>query len=47
MGDQSVQKGLNEFYADEANWSAEFKKPFSDEVQDFITKAMEIGGIRC
>ena len=34
-----IQKGLNRMYADRNNWPASMPKPFSEEVQAFITKA--------
>ena len=40
-GNPEVQKGLNKMYADEKNWQTEWKKPFSDEVQNFIAEAMK------
>lgn len=46
-GDPEVQKGLNNLYADQANWPATFKKPFSDEVWNFIRQAMSAHGISC
>ena len=42
-GDPGIQAGLNKMYADEANWKTEWKKPFSDEVQQFIYAAMKPG----
>jgi DNA-binding transcriptional MerR regulator len=39
-GNSEIQSGLNRMYADKANWPASMPKPFSDEVQEFITKAM-------
>jgi DNA-binding transcriptional MerR regulator len=39
-GDPEIQKGLNKMYADEKNWQTQWKKPFSDEVQTWITEAM-------
>ena len=41
-GDPEIQAGLNKMYADEANWQTAWKKPFSDEVQNFIYAAMKI-----
>jgi len=41
-GDTEVQQGLNKMYADEKNWQTEWKKPFSDEVQNFIVEAMKV-----
>ena len=40
-GDNQIQEGLNEMYADEKNWQIEWKKPFSDEVQNFIFEAIK------
>ncbi len=40
-GDKEIQTGLNKMYADEKNWQTEWKKPFSDEVQNFIFEAMK------
>lgn len=42
-GDREIQTGLNKMYEDEKNWQTEWKKPFSDEVQAFISKAMTEG----
>ena len=41
-GDPEIQKGLNKMYADKQNWPATMPKPFSDEVQAFIQKAIAI-----
>lgn len=41
-GDPAVQQGLNKMYADRQNWPATMPKPFSDEVQAFMMKAMTI-----
>jgi len=41
-GDPSIQEGLNKMYADRENWPASMPKPFSDEVQAFMAKAMAI-----
>jgi MerR family transcriptional regulator, thiopeptide resistance regulator len=42
-GSQEIQAGLNRMYADRDNWPAAMPKPFSDEVQTFIVKAMTAG----
>ncbi len=42
-GDKEIQQGLNKMYADESNWQTTWKKPFSDEVQAWITEAMQVG----
>ena len=39
-GDAEVREGLNKMYADEKNWQTDWKKPFSDEVQNFIFEAI-------
>jgi MerR family transcriptional regulator, thiopeptide resistance regulator len=41
-GDPAIQQGLNKMYADKQNWPATLPKPFSDEVQAFIQKALAI-----
>ena len=38
-GDPEIQKGVNKLYSDQANWPANFQRPWSDEVQEFILKA--------
>lgn len=40
-GDREIQAGLNRMYADEKNWQTDWKKPFSDAVQNFIMEAMK------
>lgn len=40
-GNAEVQKGLNRLYADQQNWPATFKKPYSDEAGAFMCKAVE------
>jgi len=40
-GNPEIQKGLNRMYGDRDNWPASMPKPFSDEVQEFIAKAMK------
>ena len=40
-GDKGIQQGLNKMYADEKNWQTTWKKPFSDEVQNYIVEAMK------
>ena len=40
-GNPEIQAGLNHMYADKANWAASMPKPFGDDVQAFITKAMQ------
>jgi DNA-binding transcriptional MerR regulator len=39
-GNPEIQGGLNKMYADRANWPSSMPKPFSDEVQVFIVKAI-------
>lgn len=46
-GDPEIQKGLNKLYADQGKWPANFQKPFSDEVAEYMKKAMKAHGISC
>jgi DNA-binding transcriptional MerR regulator len=46
-GDAGVQQGLNNLYADQGNWPSSFQKPFSDEVWQYIKKAMAAHKISC
>ena len=39
-GDPEIQKGLNKMWADRKNWPENQPKYFSDEVQDFMMKAI-------
>ena len=39
-GDPEIQKGVNKLYSDQANWPANFHRPWSDQVQEFILKAL-------
>jgi len=41
-GDAEIRQGLNKMYADEQNWQTEWKKPFGDEVRNFIDEAMKV-----
>jgi DNA-binding transcriptional MerR regulator len=41
-GNREVQAGLNKLYADQANWPATMKKPYSDEVGAFMCQAMAV-----
>jgi DNA-binding transcriptional MerR regulator len=38
-GDPGIEASLRRLYADQANWPAEAKKPYSDTAADFIAKA--------
>lgn len=40
-GDAEIRQGLNKMYADEKNWQTNWKKPYSDEVADFIHAVMK------
>ena len=46
-GDAGVQQGLNKLYADQGNWPSTFTKPFSDEVWEYIKKAMAAHKTSC
>lgn len=39
-GDPAIAASLKNLYADQANWSPTFKKPFSDEAEGFISRAV-------
>ncbi len=41
-GDKEIREGLNKMYADQENWQTAWKKPYSDEVQNFITAAVKL-----
>jgi DNA-binding transcriptional MerR regulator len=45
LGNPETEKSLKHFYADSANWPASFKKPYSDEVEEFIGKALKAWNI--
>jgi DNA-binding transcriptional MerR regulator len=38
--DAGIQQGLNKLYSDQQSWPSTFKKPFSDEVWQYVKKAM-------
>lgn len=42
LGDTAMAASLEKLYADQANWPATFTKPYSDEVEAFMHKAMAI-----
>ncbi|MDB5034701.1 MAG: transcriptional regulator, MerR family [Chlorobi bacterium] len=42
MGDPGITESLKKLYADQANWPATFKKPYGEDVEAFINKAMAI-----
>lgn len=46
-GDPEVQKGLNKLYDDPGGWPTSFKKPWSDDVEAFMKKAMAAHKISC
>jgi hypothetical protein len=46
-GDAAVQQGLNKLYANQGNWPSSLQKPFSDEVWQYIKKAMAAHKISC
>jgi DNA-binding transcriptional MerR regulator len=41
-GDPGIEQSLQKLYADEANWPASFKRPFSDAVNRFLCQAAEV-----
>jgi DNA-binding transcriptional MerR regulator len=46
-GSQEVKQGLNKLYADQSNWPKTFKRPWSDEVDAFITEAKRAATLHC
>lgn len=40
-GDPGIEASLKKLYADEANWPATFKRPFSDDVNAFLSQAAQ------
>ena len=40
-GDSGIEKSLRNLFADEANWPASFKRPFSEKVNSFLCRAAE------
>lgn len=40
-GDPGITANLQKLYEDKANWPATFKKPYSDEVDNFLCRAAE------
>ncbi len=40
-GDQGISKGLNKLWTDQTHWPKDFKRPWSDEADAFIRKAMQ------
>lgn len=42
-GDAEIREGLTKMYADEKNWQTEWKKPFDDQVRNFIDEAIKEG----
>lgn len=41
-GNREVQAGLNKLYADQANWPATMKKPYSDAAGSLMCQAMAV-----
>jgi DNA-binding transcriptional MerR regulator len=46
-GSKELSQSLNKLYADQKNWPATFKRPWSDEVDAFITQAKKAANLRC
>lgn len=40
-GNPDIEKNLRRLYADESNWPQSMKKPYSEEVEAFIKRAMD------
>jgi MerR family transcriptional regulator, thiopeptide resistance regulator len=41
QGNGEIQRGLNRIWSDSAHWPSNFKRPWSDEANAFIKKAMD------
>jgi DNA-binding transcriptional MerR regulator len=41
-GNPEIAAGLQKLWADKENWPSDFKQPFSNDVNDFICKAIEL-----
>lgn len=46
-GNAQINEGLNKLYADQQHWPKNFKRPWSDEVDAFITEAKRAAQLRC
>lgn len=46
-GSKQIAQGLNKLYADQKNWPTTFNRPWSDEVDTFITQAKRAANLRC
>jgi MerR family transcriptional regulator, thiopeptide resistance regulator len=46
-GNAGIQQGVNKLYADQGNWPSSFTKPFSDDVWEYIKKAMAAHKASC
>lgn len=42
QGDAGIEQSLKNLYSDQANWPSSFKNPCSDQVSDFISKALSL-----
>jgi MerR family transcriptional regulator, thiopeptide resistance regulator len=43
QGNAEIQRGLNRIWSDSAHWPSDIKRPWSDEADAFIKKAMDCG----
>lgn len=46
-GDPGIAQGLKNLFADQANWPANFKKPYGEAVENFLSQATQASGGLC
>ena len=43
-GDPGIAQSLKKLYADQANWPSNFKKPYGEEIENFLNQASKANG---
>jgi len=46
-GDPGIAQGLKNLLADQPNWPKEFKKPYGEDVENFLNQATKASGGLC
>ncbi len=46
-GDPGIAQGLKNLFADQSNWPKDFKKPYGEDVEDFLNQATKACGGLC
>jgi DNA-binding transcriptional MerR regulator len=46
-GDPGIAQGLKSLFADQPNWPKDFKKPYGEDVEDFLNQATKATGGLC